>query len=133
MTHLSVDDRLLVEVAQQHVGLQEIPGGTVGSVAAALRTSDGNIYTGVCMHLVCGLGACAEYSAVTAALTANRKMRVETIVATNAKGVIPACGRCRELLHSLPEGLDTFVIVSDTQKVPLRDLLPHFYEPPVPK
>lgn len=31
-----------------------------GSVAAALITKDGNIYTGVCIDSACSLGMCAE-------------------------------------------------------------------------
>ena len=36
----------------------------VGSVAAAVLTDKGNIYTGVCIDTACGMGMCAERNAM---------------------------------------------------------------------
>ena len=41
-----------------------------GSVSAALMTDKGNIYTGICIDTACGLGMCAERSAIAAMLSA---------------------------------------------------------------
>ena len=35
-----------------------------GSVAAALLTNSGQIYTGICIETKCSMGFCAEHSAV---------------------------------------------------------------------
>jgi len=37
---------------------------SAGSVGAAIRTVQGNTYTGICIDLACGLGFCAEVSAI---------------------------------------------------------------------
>ena len=40
-----------------------------GGVAAALLTTDGNIYTGVCIDTACSLGFCAERNAIGTMIT----------------------------------------------------------------
>ena len=35
-----------------------------GSVGAALLTDKGNVYTGICIDIACGIGFCAEHSAI---------------------------------------------------------------------
>ena len=56
----------LIQIARPLVG--EIPLGredmSAASVAAAIRTKAGNTYTGVCIHVSCGIGFCAEHAAV---------------------------------------------------------------------
>jgi cytidine deaminase len=43
---------------------------SAGSVSAALLTAKGNMYTGICIDLACGLGFCAEVAAVAEMLKA---------------------------------------------------------------
>jgi hypothetical protein len=43
---------------------------SAGSVGAAILTAKGNIYTGICIDLACGLGFCAEVAAVAEMLKA---------------------------------------------------------------
>jgi cytidine deaminase len=44
--------------------------GTVsGDVACALLTSKGNIFLGVCLDISCGIGFCAEHTAIANAFT----------------------------------------------------------------
>ena len=61
------------------------PDCSAGSVAAAIRAKSGKIYSGVCLHLPCGIGFCAEHAAV-AEMLKSRETRVDAIVAVLAQG-----------------------------------------------
>jgi len=107
----------------------------MGYVGAALVTDGGNVYTGINLALLCGIGFCAEHSAV-AEMVRNGETRIAKIVATTAQGkIIPPCGRCRELLYQIDaSNLDTAVLLADGLHRPLRELLPenwqlHFDKP----
>jgi len=97
----------------------------VGGVAAALLSRSGHLYTGVCVDMSCSLGFCAEHAAVAEMLKA-RESEVALVVAVSATGgIIPPCGRCRELLWQLnPGNRATRVIVGPTRIVTLAELLP---------
>jgi cytidine deaminase len=100
---------------------------SAGSVAAALRTEAGHVYTGISLQLDCGIGFCAEHSAV-AEMLKQRETRIAEIVAVAEEGIRPPCGRCRELMLQVsPANADTRVAVADGQSVPLRELLPHHW------
>ena len=103
------------------------PECSAGSVAAAIQTQSGNIYTGVCLDLPCGIGFCAEHAAA-AEMLKFRETRVEAVVAVSSAGVLPPCGRCRELLALLdPGNFDAQVFTADDRTTSLRDLLPQHW------
>lgn len=99
-----------------------------GHVGCALKTKDGNIYTGICIDSNCALGNCAEYAAIVDMLKHNES-EIEKIVAYSAKGKIYApCGRCRELIRMVNlKNLDSKVMVSENKICLLKDLLPEMY------
>lgn len=101
-----------------------------GLVGAAVLAASGEIYTGCSVDLRCGIGFCAEHSAV-AEMLKHREARVRAVVAINDDGnVLPPCGRCRELLYQIdPENLDADVVIGRGEVVKLRDLLPHPWQP----
>jgi cytidine deaminase len=98
---------------------------TAGGVGAAVLTTSGEIFTGICIDTACSLGFCAEHAAI-AEMLKHRQTQIVAVIAVNAKGaVIPPCGRCRELLHQVdPANWDTKVIL-DNAVVTLRELLPY--------
>lgn len=114
----------LCERARQVLRPRQVsPTVEAGGVAAALLTSEGNVYLGVCIDTACSLGFCAEHAAVAAMLTAGED-RVEKIVAVGADGQpMPPCGRCRELLCQLGN-LEAEVMVAPDTVVTLRELMP---------
>jgi cytidine deaminase len=122
-------DADLIEAARAvagRFGLSE-PRLTAGQVGAALRTRSGNIYTGICVDLACGLGTCAEHSAITEMLK-HRETEVESIVAISDSRILPPCGRCRELLAQVnPKNKSTVVILADGKRLTLDELLPHYW------
>jgi cytidine deaminase len=103
---------------------------SAGSVAAAILTAQGNIYTGICIDLACGLGFCAEVAAVAEMLKA-RETHVLAVVAVSNEGVLGApCGRCRETIAQIDtHNLDCAVILGGDREVPLRALLPEHWLP----
>jgi cytidine deaminase len=101
---------------------------SAGSVGAAILTAKGNIYTGICIDLACGLGFCAEVAAVAEMLKA-RETHALAVVAVSAAGVLSApCGRCRETIAQVDtQNLDCAVILGDDREIPLRALLPEHW------
>jgi cytidine deaminase len=101
---------------------------SAGSVGAAILTAKGNIYTGICVDLACGLGFCAEVAAIAEMLKA-RETHVVAVVAMSNGGVLVApCGRCRETIAQVDtQNLECAVILGDDRVVPLRELLPEHW------
>lgn len=104
-----------------------------GKVAAALLTDEGNIYTGICVELNCGLGFCAEQAAAAEMLKA-RESRVIAALAIKGDRILPACGRCREFLMQLNfKNKDTKIFLPDRSCVSLEEMLPaHWMQNPIP-
>jgi cytidine deaminase len=100
---------------------------SAGSCGAALETGDGKVYTGICIDLACGIGFCAEHAAV-AEMLKNRETHIRAIVATNEEGILPPCGRCRELMIQIDRrNADTDVVLGPDRVEKLRDLLPEHW------
>jgi len=116
----------LIKHAENAFGARQIASNAwAGSVAAALLTEKGNIYTGVCIDVCSGMGFCAEHAAIAAMITA-RESKIVKIVAISKNGIIPPCGRCREFISQVnDENIDTDVMVSQDEIVKLKDLLPY--------
>jgi len=101
------------------------PSLTAGAVGAALETAAGHVYTGINLDLACGIGFCAEHSAV-AEMLKGRETVVRRIVAVNAERIVAPCGRCREMLVQVdPRNLDCEVLLPDDASATLRELLPN--------
>ena len=98
-----------------------------GSVAAALVTEDGNIYTGISLELACGIGFCAEHSAIAAMLNA-RETVIKRIVAVTIVDILPPCGRCRELMAQVDsQNLKCEVLLPQGEVRTLKELLPYHW------
>ena len=99
-----------------------------GSVGAALLTKAGNIYTGICIDCACGIGFCAEHSAI-ADMLKNRESEIGMIVAvTIDKKVLTPCGRCRELMYQVNRAnADTQIVINSNESTTLQELLPLYW------
>jgi cytidine deaminase len=97
-------------------------------VGAAILTAKGNVYTGICIDLACGLGFCAEVAALAEMLKA-RETHVLAVVAVSNGGALGVpCGRCRETIAQVdPRNLNCVVLLGDDREVPLRELLPEHW------
>lgn len=107
------------------------PSVSSGTVAAALETAEGHVFTGVCMDVPCGIGFCAEHAAIAAMVTAGENRIVRMVaVADREEGarVVPPCGRCREFMHQIcPENLDCEILL-ENRVATLRELLPERWD-----
>ncbi|MCW5548422.1 MAG: hypothetical protein KIT44_05615 [Opitutaceae bacterium] len=111
------------ELARPFVSSEDCCAASVGSV---IKSATGKTHTGVCVEFECGIGFCAEHSAVAEMLKA-RESRIAVVVAVNDQGqVLPPCGRCREMMWQLdPANVDALVVLGSDSVVPLGELLPH--------
>jgi cytidine deaminase len=120
-----VTDSELIKIANQLVGeFRTSQDCVAGGVAAALVTRSGQVYTGICIDTACSLGFCAEHAAIAEMLKA-RQSEIAAIVAVTESGILPPCGRCRELIWQVnPANSATRVIVGNEHVVMLSELLP---------
>lgn len=96
-----------------------------GGVAAALVSTSGRVYTGVCVDTACGMGFCAEHSAVAEMLKARESAIALVAAVSAASGILVPCGRCRELMWQVdPRNRATRVVVGPGRAVTLAELLP---------
>lgn len=102
-----------------------------GGVAAAIESTSGKIYVGVCVDTACTLGICAERNAIFHMIT-NGENAIRRVIAINSTGkAIPPCGACREFMTQLmPDSYRTVEIMMDyeTNKVvTLAELTPEWW------
>ncbi|NUO43654.1 MAG: cytidine deaminase [Streptomyces sp.] len=98
------------------------------TMAAAARARDGRIITAVNAYHFTG-GPCAELVLIGTA-AAQGAYELDTIVAVGDRdrGVVPPCGRCRQVLLDYFPAIEVIVGKGDhTRAVPVADLLPETY------
>jgi len=129
----SINAEQLIEEARNVLGEYTLshPDFSAASVGAALLTTKGNLYTGVNIDVACGIGFCAEHSAI-AEMLKNRETQIEMIVAVNEEGILPPCGRCRELMFQINnDNIHTKVYLSTEKYMTLDELLPIRWKPSI--
>ncbi|WP_455355426.1 cytidine deaminase family protein [Streptomyces sp. SYSU K217416] len=116
-------DRELIQAAA-HVA-RTCCRGDNHTMAAAARAQDGRIVTAVNAYHFTG-GPCAELVLIGAA-AAQSAYELDTIVAVGGRdrGVVPPCGRCRQVLVDYFPALTVIVGAGDRLRtVSITDLLP---------
>lgn len=124
-----MDFETLTQIARQALNPRQLTeDSSAGSVAAALITDQGNVYTGVCIDTPCSMGFCAEHAAIAAMITAGES-RIEKIVAVNDEaGIVAPCGRCREFMYQINHDNYSTQILLRSGIVTLEELLPHVWD-----
>lgn len=102
-----------------------------GGVAAAVLSSSGKIYTGVCVDTCSTLGICAERNAIFNMIT-NGEEKIDKVLAIMPDGKSgPPCGACRELMVQLmPNDYKNIEILLDYESeriVKLGDITPEWW------
>ena len=129
---LTKQDLELIEQAKETADKLHVDD--VSEVAAALRTKDGKVFTGI--HFDANVGfadVCGEVAAICHAV-AHGYREYDSIVAIwgDGKGnyrLLSPCGRCREVISDF--GMDIWVIVGTLEnpyKLKISELLPLKYE-----
>ncbi len=121
-----ITNKELIEKAKSLVKPRRISKEvSVGYVGCALVSGNNNIYVGVNIDTSCGIGFCAEHSAIASMVT-NGEYIIKKVVAVSKDGILPPCGRCREFMYQIDEKNENAEIVIDKSKVvKLKDLLPY--------
>jgi cytidine deaminase len=120
---LTDEDIELIEFARRIA--EDHSDGNVHSVGAAVRDVNGQMHGGINLYHFTG-GPCAELVALATA-RANGARALETIVAVGneGRGVIPPCGRDRQILFDYHAGISVIVPTRDGDRsVAIEDLLP---------
>ena len=104
---------------------------TCGEVSAAILSSSGRIYTGVCIDTCSTLGICAERNAIFNMITKGEQ-EIKKVVAILPDGSSGApCGACRELMVQLmPEKYKGIEIMMDYKQeliMTLGELTPEWW------
>ena len=123
---MNINNSILIDNAQKLVNPMTLsrPDLEAATVGCALLANNGQIYEGVCIHLSCGLGFCAEASAIASMIKAG-ETRIAKIVAVSADGILSPCGRCREMMIQVNrDNFNTDVIMPDGTTKKLKELLP---------
>lgn len=116
-------DLELVDVAERVVGART--DDEHHTTAAAARTVTGEIVTGMNVYHFTG-GPCAELVVIGRAVAENAGQLTQIVaVGDRGRGVLPPCGRCRQVLFDLLPNLDVIVAVNASMRAfPIADLLP---------
>ena len=95
------------------------------SVSSILVSKSGNVFEGMSMEFNCGISVCAERVAILRMMPDESEIKI--VVAMDRDVIIPPCGVCREMMYEINEKnlKNTWVIVSKTKKVKLKDLYPY--------
>lgn len=116
----------LYQVALQTLNPREISRSSeAGSVAAAILTDQGNVYTGVCIDTPCSMGFCAEHNAIGSMVTAGESKIVKLVAVIEGGQIVEPCGRCREFISQVHD--DNYlceVLLGDKTVATIADLLP---------
>ena len=102
-----------------------------GGVAAAILSSSGKIYTGVCIDTCSTLGICAERNAIFNMIT-NGESIIQKVIAIMPDGKTGApCGACRELMVQLMpktyQGIEIMMDYETGKVVTLGTLTPEWW------
>ncbi|MFC8825006.1 cytidine deaminase family protein [Streptomyces sp. NPDC057137] len=99
------------------------------TVACAARDRDGRIVTGMNVYHFTG-GPCAELVTIGAAAAVGAYDLVTVVaVGSDGRGVLPPCGRCRQVLLDYFPRIEVVVGAENgLRAVPVRELLPYAYE-----
>lgn len=127
LAELDQDLAELVEAAARLVAAHA--KGDDHTVACAARDRDGRIITGLNVYHFTG-GPCAELVTIGAAAAVGA-YDLTTVVAVGSedRGVLPPCGRCRQVLLDYFPRIEVVVGTEHgLRAVPVRELLPYAYE-----
>ena len=104
---------------------------TCGEVSAAILSSSGKIYTGVCIDTCSTLGICAERNAIFNMITYGEQ-EIKKVVAILPDGSSGApCGACRELMVQLMpdkyKGIEIMMDYEQERIMTLGELTPEWW------
>ena len=121
----------IIEEAIKVVRPKVFGDSEIGMVGCALITDKNTIFKGVCIHTVCGMGFCAEHTAIGQMVTQG-EYKIKKIVAVHKDkegniSILAPCGRCREFMYQTnEENLETDIVLDQNKNAKLKELLPYY-------
>ena len=104
---------------------------TAGEVSAAVMSSTGKIYTGVCIDTCSTLGICAERNAIFNMVTNGEQEIQKVLCIPPVKGKGAPCGACRELMVQLMadnyKGVEIMLDYENEKVTTLGELTPEWW------
>lgn len=119
----------LIEEARKVLSNSYAPYSGV-HVAAAILTSNGNVYRGVNVeNSSYGLTICAERSAVSAMVTNGDRDPVAIAIVSDLEEPIPPCGACRQVLAEFNPRMKVIMYSVKSKKTIIKNLEELFPQP----
>jgi len=121
----------IIKEAKEVIDVKVFGDSEIGMVGCALITDKNTIFKGVCIHTVCGMGFCAEHTAIGQMVTQG-EYKIKKIVAIlkdkkDKVSILAPCGRCREFMYQTNiENLEADVVLDKDKVVKLKELLPYY-------
>ncbi|MBA3602442.1 MAG: cytidine deaminase [Parachlamydiaceae bacterium] len=106
------------------------PFVNAGSVACALLTNKGNIFSGICIDTACTLGMCAERNAIANMITNGENQILKLLCIDFSNNIVPPCGACRECLMQLDfnnRNMEILLDFKQNQSITLENLIPNWW------
>ncbi|MBE6632422.1 MAG: cytidine deaminase [Ruminococcaceae bacterium] len=127
---MDIWDKMYKEARKIQNGRTLSPFIEAGGVAAAVLSSSGKIYVGVCIDTCSSLGMCAERNAIANMIT-NGEHIIEKVIAIMPDGKTGApCGACREFmmqLGSYAKNIEIMLSYEEKESVRLGALCPEWW------
>ena len=100
-------------------------------VGAAIKTSNGKIYTGCNIESASyGLTVCAERVAIWKALSEGEREFTDLAVVADTASLTPPCGTCRQIIWEFAKNatIRLLNLHGQSETVSVRDLLPRAFD-----
>jgi cytidine deaminase len=120
-----------IEEAAKLARLHSVAPFSNFKVGAALRTSNGKIYTGCNVESASyGLTVCAERVAIWKALSEGEREFTELAVVADTASLTPPCGTCRQIIWEFAKNatIKLLNLQGQSETVSIRDLLPRAFD-----
>ena len=100
-------------------------------VGAALRTSDGKIFTGSNVESASyGLTVCAERVAIWKALSEGERDFIELVIVADTEQLTPPCGTCRQIIWEFCKNAKIVLanLQGEREELTIKELLPRAFD-----
>jgi cytidine deaminase len=127
---LSELDEKLIEAANE-ARLRSVAPFSHFMVGAALRTTDGKIYTGCNVESASyGLTVCAERIAIWKALSEGERDFTDLAVVVDTEHLTPPCGTCRQIIWEYCRQAKVVLgnLRGEREELSIKDLLPRAFD-----
>jgi cytidine deaminase len=127
---LSEDIESLIETAKR-AREQAVAPFSNFQVGAAVKTADGNVYTGCNVESASyGLTVCAERVAIWKALSEGERQFTDLAVVADTETLTPPCGTCRQIIWEFARGARIVFanLEGKSEEFHIADLLPRAFD-----